>query len=285
MYDFISLNVKCPVCGKSLMDKENLVDGKQSIKLNIEVKNKKGIIRLSSIYGSYNYKCDIELPTNEIIKFFCPNCSSEIKSDMECDYCQAPMIPLVLDIGGKVGFCSRVGCKGHFLKFEDISLALKKISQEQENEFKPKPYTEHIEIKEDEEIKEIVRTGAFLQAFCPNCKKSLIENNKLKVKVVKDNGETGILLLSPYLNVFTSKSSIFLSENKTVKDLVCPHCNKSLMVKDKKCEVCGSPVAKIAIAARTKLIDFYICSRKGCRWHGLSEEDIHDIELEDSIEW
>jgi rRNA maturation endonuclease Nob1 len=57
------------------------------------------------------------------------------------------------------------------------------------------------------------------------------------------------------------------------------------MLDDKNCEKCGSPVAMIAISARSKLIDFYICSKKGCRWHGLSEDDIEEIKLEDSLEW
>ena len=52
-----------------------------------------------------------------------------------------------------------------------------------------------------------------------------------------------------------------------------------------ECPVCGSDVIKINVGARTKLIDFYICTKKGCRWHGLSEDDLFDIRLEDSLEW
>ncbi len=105
----------------------------------------------------------------------------------------------------------------------------------------------------------------------------------LKLKI--HNGEEGFLMLSPYLNVFTSKSTIFLAEDKTVKDILCCHCNQSLISEDKTCEKCGSEVAKIAIGARTKLIDFYICTKKGCRWHGLSSDDLIDIRLQDSLEW
>jgi rRNA maturation endonuclease Nob1 len=57
------------------------------------------------------------------------------------------------------------------------------------------------------------------------------------------------------------------------------------MKTEKTCELCGSPVARISLSARSKLIDFYICSKKGCRWHGLSEDDINEIKLEDSLEW
>ncbi len=92
-------------------------------------------------------------------------------------------------------------------------------------------------------------------------------------------------MLSPYLNVFTSKSTIYLQEGKEIGGLRCFHCDTSLMVKDHPCEECGSEVFKIEISARTKLLDFYLCSKKGCRWHGLSKEDLNDIRLDDSLEW
>ena len=95
---------------------------------------------------------------------------------------------------------------------------------------------------------------------CPHCNKSLIEDNMLKLKI--HNGEEGFLMLSPYLNVFTSKSTIFLEEDKTLKDVRCWHCDKSLIPEEKNCEKCGSDVVKIEVGARTKLIDFYICILK-----------------------
>ena len=142
--------------------------------------------------------------------------------------------------------------------------------------------------KEEKEVlvddkKEIIESGTYLSSFCPHCKKSLIEDDLIKLKVKTD--ESGYLMLSPYLNVFTSKSTIFLKEKTAVEDLCCPHCNKSLKVEDKDCDDCGSPVAKILVTAQTKLVDFYLCSKKGCRWHGLNDEDLYEIRLEDSMEW
>ena len=49
MYELISLKLKCPVCGKSLMDNDHLVDNEPSILLQVEIAGKKGDIRLSSI--------------------------------------------------------------------------------------------------------------------------------------------------------------------------------------------------------------------------------------------
>jgi hypothetical protein len=107
----------------------------------------------------------------------------------------------------------------------------------------------------------------------------------LKFKIVRKNNQTGFIMVSPYLNVFSSKSTIFLPEYETVGDIRCFNCDKSLMVPEGKCEKCGTQTAKILVSARTKMIDFYICAKKGCTWHGLSKNDLDNISLEDSLEW
>ncbi len=290
MYDLMSLKLKCPVCGTSLMDHQRLVDNEPSIRLKIKAGEKKGTINLSSIYGSYNYTTDIEIIKNEIAEFNCPHCSAHISCDQNCLSCDAPMIPLYLDTGGKVSFCSRSGCKNHKAEFEDLSIALSKFYQEYGYSGKPQkrdkikePKEQTAQEKKDAEEKEVIESGTFLHAYCPHCKKGLIDEEMLKLKIT--NGETGYLLLSPYLNVFTSKSTIYLPEDKAVKDLSCYHCDTSLIEEEHKCDKCGSPVARISVGARTKLLDFYICTKKGCRWHGLSKQDYFDIRLEDSLEW
>ena len=286
MYDFIALSLKCPVCGESLMDPDHVVDNKPSIKLNIEIGGKKGVIRLSSIYGSFNHDTDVEMKKDEVAKFMCPHCDTHITSENECLACGANMVPFYLDMGGKVTICSRNGCKNHFVEFEDLSVAMKRLYQEYGYDGKARarqPIVHHEHEEEKDEVTEIIESGTFLQTYCPHCNKSMIEDEMLKVKIT--NGEEGYLLLSPYLNVFSSKSTIFLPEDKVVKDLKCDHCDTSLLDTGKDCEKCGSPIARISVSARTKLIDFYICTKKGCKWHGLNQEDLYDIRLEDSLEW
>ncbi len=287
MYELISLKLKCPVCGKSLMDEEHLVDNQPGISLNVEIAGRTGKINLSSIYGSYNYVTDIEMPKGEIAKFFCPHCETHITSDTECMSCGANMVPFHLDMGGKVTICSRSGCKNHIVAFEDLSVALKKMYQEYglagKDSFTPDHEITAPEEKPVDERQETLESGTFLNSYCPHCDKSLIEDNMLKLKIY--NGEEGFLMLSPYLNVFTSKSTIFLEEDKALKDVRCWHCDKSLIPEDKQCEKCGSNVIRIEVGARTKLIEFYICTKKGCRWHGLSPGDYYDIRLQDSLEW
>lgn len=290
MFNLISLKVKCPVCGHSLMNENKLIDNCPSIQVGVDIDEKKGIINLSSVYESYNFMCDIETPECEVVRLFCPHCNSEIKSKTVCDICKAPMIPFDLELGGNVTICSRIGCQNHFVKFVDFSFALKKLYIDAG--YLERPYDEDMtgdwkeakpKNEEDEKI-EVIRTGTFLHTYCPYCKKSLIEKSTIKLKV-KRNGKSGFLMLSPYLNVFTSKSTIFLPENEFIGDIRCFHCDKTLILTDEKCQKCGSDIARIMVSARKRLFDFYICSKKGCRWHGLSKEDINDIRLEDSLEW
>ena len=290
MYEFVALNLKCPFCNEFLMDKKNLVDNEASIRLNIEVGNNKGVIYLSSVYGSYNYKCDSDIPDGEIAKFSCPQCNKNLNSKTECLTCGAEMVTFYLDMGGKVAICSRSGCKNHHVEFEDLSQAMRKLYQEYgfrgrkyPKDDRKKDDTHKPAIKKVDENTEIIEGGTFLQGYCPNCKKSLIENDMLKLKII--NGEEGFLLLSPYLNSFTSKSTIYLPEDKAVSDVKCFHCDTSLVEKEKRCGICNSPIAKINVSASTKLIDFYMCTKKGCRWHGLSEDDLYSIKLEESNEW
>lgn len=130
MYDFISLNVKCPVCGESLMVKDHKIDKKPGILLLTEIDGIEGELVLSSIYGSYNHYSNLTLPLGHIAKFSCPHCKKQIISDDECQSCGAKMIPFNLEMGGKVVICSRNGCKNHYVEFEDLSVALKRLYDE-----------------------------------------------------------------------------------------------------------------------------------------------------------
>ncbi|RLD60967.1 MAG: hypothetical protein DRJ01_08780 [Bacteroidetes bacterium] len=130
MHNFVTLNLKCPVCGESLMDHDKLVDNEHSVRLIIKTPTNKGIIRLSSVYGSYNYISDINIPKDEIAEFYCPHCKSQITSKKECDSCGAPMVPFNIEMGGQVNICSRKGCKNHLMEFSDDNVALKKLYED-----------------------------------------------------------------------------------------------------------------------------------------------------------
>lgn len=288
--NLISLGIKCPICGHSLMDEKRLVDNCPSVRLKIMIGEEEGIIHLSSVYESYNYMCSLDTPEGKNIRLFCEHCNSEIPSTAECDVCNSGMMSLDLELGGSVSICSRIGCKNHFVKFVDFSFALKQFYVDEG--YLGRPYLEDMQtalaekkpLNEEEEQVEIMKTGTFLQAYCPHCHKSLIEKGMIKLHIHRGE-ERGHLMLSPFLNVFTSKTTIRIPEDEFIGDLYCIHCHKPLMVEGGKCEECGSEIARLMVSASSRLVEFHICSKKGCRWHGLSKEDLNDIRLEDSLEW
>ena len=283
----IALRVKCPVCSKSLMDPRHKLDGQPSVSLDAACDGKKGWLRLSPVYGSYTLESEQLLPKGSIIRVFCPKCRSELASTFHCDQCQAPMVPLSMVEGGKVYICSRKGCPKHFLEFEDVGEALAKFYDTyamDSRKLPPRQKTRQPEGELDDE-KAIMASGSFLQAYCPHCNCSLINHSSLSFTVIGRDDREGVLLLSPYLNVFTNKSTVEIPHGEEVKDLRCPHCRHSLIVKGDKCDRCGSRTAKITVGAMNKLLSFFICLRKGCTWHGLSDEDTKLIMLEDSKEW
>jgi hypothetical protein len=272
------------------MDENRPVDNCPSIKLKIVIGENEGIIHLSSVYESYNYLCNIETPEGELIKLYCEQCNSEIKSSSDCDICHSGMISFDLEQGGSVRLCSRIGCQNHFVKFVDFTFALKQFYIDEDH--KGRPFVDDMNIalagrktlNEEEEQIEIMKTGTFLHTYCPHCRKSLIEGGSIKLHIHRGE-ERGHIMLSPYLNVFTSKTTIRIPEDEFIGDLYCIHCHKPLLVEGGKCEECGSEIAKLVVSANTRLVDFHICAKKGCRWHGLSKEDLNDIRLEDSLEW
>ncbi|MBT3209292.1 MAG: hypothetical protein HN704_02435 [Bacteroidetes bacterium] len=126
----ISLRVKCPVCHESLLDEKYLINDVPSVKLNIETDGKRGNIRLCSTYSCFNHESSIEIGENAVVDFFCPECNQKLISNTTCSECDAPLIPFVIESGGKVLICSRKGCDKHFVAFENISDAMRKMHDE-----------------------------------------------------------------------------------------------------------------------------------------------------------
>lgn len=130
MEKIVSVNVNCPHCNKSLMDNEYLLNGKPSIKVNIEAGEKRGIIRLCSIYGSYDHQSDMDMSFVDIAEFSCPHCNKLLKIKEICDRCGAPLLSFFMVNGGKVTICSRNGCKKHYVAFEDVYESMRKFYSE-----------------------------------------------------------------------------------------------------------------------------------------------------------
>ena len=116
----IQLNVDCPHCKRSLLDKEETKDDCPVVRVTIRYKQKKGELLLSSLYGSYNHTQSFSIPSGETVSFFCPWCNSSLMSTTRCTRCNAQMVSLAIAEGGGIQICSRQGCKKHILEFEDL---------------------------------------------------------------------------------------------------------------------------------------------------------------------
>jgi NADH-quinone oxidoreductase subunit E len=109
------INVNCPHCNHSLKDETFPIDGQPSIRVIISYNHKQGWLRLSCLYGSYNFACEYDVPMDSVATFICPHCNVEFHSTLDCSICAAPMVPMFVDGGGIVQICSRRGCKNHLL--------------------------------------------------------------------------------------------------------------------------------------------------------------------------
>ena len=109
------INVSCPHCNHSLEDETFTIDGYPSIRVTISSDHNQGWLRLSCLYGSYNFVSEFDVPTDSVVSFICPHCSVEFPSTSDCSECAAPMVPMLVDGGGIVQICSRRGCKNHML--------------------------------------------------------------------------------------------------------------------------------------------------------------------------
>jgi len=117
------------------MDEEMLIEDASSIKLIINTSGGSGLIWLSSLYGSYDYISDVRLPGDGHTTFLCPHCLQDLATEKKCHLCNANIVTLRVTDGSSVSFCSRNGCKKHFVEYDDYCSALKKIEHDHESNF------------------------------------------------------------------------------------------------------------------------------------------------------
>lgn len=117
------LDVSCAACKKSLMDPDHRIDGYPSIKCNVFFDGKKGWLRLSSVYGSHAIASEYPIPANELSRFYCPHCQSELPSFSNCTECGSPMAALFIREGCACEVCTRRGCHGHMLNLDQTNMS------------------------------------------------------------------------------------------------------------------------------------------------------------------
>jgi len=116
------LEVSCPHCNHSLIDKNFYIDGYPSIRVTVSFGRRHGWIRLSCLYGSYSVEQEYEVPIDTIVDFFCPHCHAELSGVLDCTSCGAPMVSAFIRGGGVLHICSRRGCKAHMLDLHGAGL-------------------------------------------------------------------------------------------------------------------------------------------------------------------
>ena len=116
------VEVSCPRCNHSLMDKHHYVDGYPSISVTVSFNSLHGWLRLSCLYGSFSVDSKYKVPMEAMVNFFCPHCHAELVGTSKCDRCEAPMVPMYVQGGGMIQICSRRGCKGHMLDLSEVHL-------------------------------------------------------------------------------------------------------------------------------------------------------------------
>lgn len=109
------IEVSCPRCNHSLMKPEHPIDNQPCIHVTVSLKRQHGWLRLSSLYGSYNFESEFEIPIDAAANFFCPHCHEDLVGSSECPECGAKMILMIVRGGGTIQICPRRGCKGHLL--------------------------------------------------------------------------------------------------------------------------------------------------------------------------
>ena len=115
----ISVSLKCPHCGKSLMDSAKKMDDGSSINVRLTYAGKNAPLYMSARYGSYAVETGLNIPIGKIAGFRCPHCKADLKSTRKCEVCAAQMVAFDLKEGGQVQICSRRGCKKHLLEFQN----------------------------------------------------------------------------------------------------------------------------------------------------------------------
>ena len=101
--------------GHNLINSRVSFNSRPGILIKVKKARKTGFIALSSIYGEkVRAALDIDLESGEILKLFCPECSTEIPAYAQCT-CGGSLLALFLtedaDFSNCIGICSRVDCQ------------------------------------------------------------------------------------------------------------------------------------------------------------------------------
>ena len=107
------------------MDADFPIDDHPSVKVTIGYNEEKGVLHMSSRYGSPKVDSELEIPIGETVHFFCPFCESDLSSSRRCYDCNAQLVTFNSTLGGYLRICSRMGCTKHIVEFENLETELR----------------------------------------------------------------------------------------------------------------------------------------------------------------
>jgi hypothetical protein len=114
-------NAHCPN-GCNLMSEEEKINGLKTIAVKIRWGKKEGMIYLDPEFGSYEHISEIEIPSGEVVEFYCPHCGVSLQHEHDlCPSCSAPTFAIELPGEGQIIGCLRKGCFEHTLKIESFA--------------------------------------------------------------------------------------------------------------------------------------------------------------------
>ena len=114
-----------------------------------------------------------------------------------------------------------------------------------------------------------------LASFCPRCHAGLdvydVRTKRVWIGLTVRVGETVCeLLVNPRLDAFEHVCASCWSDGTLADDVLCPHCQSSLLVAEHVCQECDAPVFSLEVSVRTRVAPLSLCTRAGCHWHGVS---------------
>jgi hypothetical protein len=258
-----ALECFCPSCGETLVEGEHL-------KLNVErASGERGLLRLSPFLNVFECSSTIGLPEGEeVADLVCPRCGRTLKvPHRACGDCGSGAARLHVRVESeRVDFfiCMRKSCHWH-----GISEAVRS-----------RLILETAGFRDPINETELIQTGTRLQCHCPHCKGSLVSGEDIVVAIEDTHGNGGTLQLSPYLNVFRAECSLPLARGEEVAEMKCRACNASLMSATRRCQLCGARSARFRVKTAYHDVDFHICARRMCHWHGLDDESRRRVRLD-----
>ncbi len=250
-----SMTCSCPHCRASLIEGTHVV-------FEVEREDQEsGHLHLSPLLNEFACSSTIDLAQGrEVADLRCSRCRQSLRDDsVRCEICHSRAARFLVEVDGEdVDFyiCMRKGCHWH-----DISQAARS-----------RMILEAVGFHHPDRPGELIQSGTRLDCCCPTCGNGFVQGDDLVVTVKAPEGETGPLRLSPILNDFRSESPVPMTKGTIARDLLCPHCNNSLVDASRTCNLCAAPAAMFQVRISDGTARLFVCIRRQCHWHHLDDE-------------